>query len=79
MLAKPDEPFDSDNYLFEVKSDGTRTLAFIERNGFRRVHWRRVDMTHPYPEFEFLGTLPVGTVLAMSTKNERLRRLSACA
>jgi ATP-dependent DNA ligase len=27
MLAKPGEPFDSEKHLFEIKWDGTRTLA----------------------------------------------------
>ena len=33
MLAKPGKPFDSDEFLFEVKWDGTRGLAFddVER------------------------------------------------
>jgi DNA ligase D-like protein (predicted ligase) len=63
MLAKPGEPFDSDQYLFEIKWDGTRTLAFIETGGYRLLNRRRVDMTGRYPELDFLATLPPGTVL----------------
>ena len=29
MLAKAGEPFDSDDYLFEIKWDGTRALCSI--------------------------------------------------
>jgi hypothetical protein len=29
MLAKPGTPFNSKDHLFEIKWDGTRTLAFI--------------------------------------------------
>src|SRR5262249_6764880 len=32
MLAKPGEPFDDPDYLFEVKWDGTRCLAFIDQD-----------------------------------------------
>src|ERR1700694_2743776 len=63
MLAKPGKPFDSDQYLYEVKWDGTRTLAFMEQSRHRLVNRRQVDMTDRYPEFAFLAGLPPGTVL----------------
>jgi DNA ligase D-like protein (predicted ligase) len=63
MLAKPGAAFDSDQYLFEVKWDGTRGLAFIEGGGYRLLNRRRIDMTARYPEFGFLAGLPPGTVL----------------
>jgi DNA ligase D-like protein (predicted ligase) len=63
MLAKPGEPFDSDDYLFEVKWDGTRTLAFVDQDKYRLVNRRQLDMRDRYPEFEFLAGLPAGTVL----------------
>src|SRR5262245_28228111 len=63
MLAKVGEPFDSDQYFFEIKWDGTRTLAFIEDGGCRLLNRRKVDMTNRYPEFSFLEKLPAGTVL----------------
>jgi DNA ligase D-like protein (predicted ligase) len=63
MLAKPGEPFDSADYLFEIKWDGTRTLAFVELGGYRLVNRRRIDMTDRYPEFTFLADAPAGTVL----------------
>jgi bifunctional non-homologous end joining protein LigD len=63
MLAQPRAAFDSPEYFFEIKWDGTRTLAFIEAGRYRLVNRRRIDMTDRYPEFEFLQSLPVGTVL----------------
>jgi bifunctional non-homologous end joining protein LigD len=63
MLAKLGEPFDSENYLFEIKWDGTRTLAFVDGAGYRLVNRRRMDMNDRYPEFDFLRNLPPGTVL----------------
>jgi ATP-dependent DNA ligase len=35
MLATPAAPFDSEEYLFEVKWDGVRALAAVEAG-----HWR---------------------------------------
>jgi bifunctional non-homologous end joining protein LigD len=63
MLAQPAEPFDSDDYLYEIKWDGTRALAFIEDGSYRLVNRRKLDMTGRYPDFEFLKNLPPGTVL----------------
>jgi bifunctional non-homologous end joining protein LigD len=63
MLAKPGAPFDADDYLFEIKWDGTRTLAFVDQSGYRLVNRRRLEMTDRYPEFAFLTQLPPGTVL----------------
>ncbi len=63
MLCKPGHPFDSDEYLYEIKWDGTRTLCLIEDGKYRLVNRRQLDMTFRYPEFEFLGNLPAGIVL----------------
>lgn len=63
MLAKPGQPFDSDRHLFEIKWDGTRALAFIDKRGHRLLNRRRVDMTGRYPDLGFLAKLEPGTVL----------------
>jgi bifunctional non-homologous end joining protein LigD len=63
MLAELGEPFDSDEHLFEIKWDGTRTLAFIEAGAVRLLNRRRIDTTARFPELEFLGGFPAGTVL----------------
>src|SRR5687768_15377587 len=63
MLARPGEAFDSEGHLFEVKWDGTRALAFIDKDGYRLLNRRRADLTARYPEFEPLCEFPAGTVL----------------
>lgn len=63
MLAKPGTAFDSEEHLFEIKWDGTRTLCFVERDGYRLVNRRRFLMTERYPEFDHLQSLPPGTLL----------------
>ena len=63
MLAQPGTPFDSDRHLFEVKWDGTRALAFIDRDGYRLLNRRRAEIASRYPELECLRGLRPGTVL----------------
>lgn len=50
MLATPrSEPFDSEEYIFEVKWDGTRTIAFCG-DDLRLQNRRLMDITYRYPE-----------------------------
>src|SRR5713101_6597753 len=63
MLAKPGAPFDSAEHLFEIKWDGTRVLAFVEKGGCRLVNRHRADVTDRYPELGFFNDLPAGTIL----------------
>jgi DNA ligase D-like protein (predicted ligase) len=63
MLAVSAEPFDSPEYLFEVKWDGVRALAFADAGGWRMWGREGADYTGRYPELEVLGRLPCGTIL----------------
>lgn len=63
MLSQTGQPFDSDDYLFEIKWDGTRCLAFVDENGLRLHNRRRVFLNDRYPDLAFLKGLPPGTVL----------------
>ncbi len=63
MLAETGTPFDSDDYLFEIKWDGVRVLAFIEESGLRLVNRRKYVVTERYPDLRFLERIPPGTVL----------------
>jgi bifunctional non-homologous end joining protein LigD len=51
MLAKPSAPFDSEDHIFELKWDGTRSIMFIDKGGVRLQNRRLRDITHRYPEF----------------------------
>ncbi len=56
MLAKTArEPFDSEDYLFELKWDGTRCIALIEGQRIKLQNRRLRDITHRYPEFTTLN------------------------
>ena len=56
MLATViEKPFDDPNWLFEIKWDGYRAVAFIEKGNVRLVSRNQNDLTPRYPE---LGALP---------------------
>jgi bifunctional non-homologous end joining protein LigD len=63
MLALPAAPFDADDYSFEIKWDGVRALAAVERGRWELWGRRGVDYTARYPELAVLGRLPAGTVV----------------
>jgi bifunctional non-homologous end joining protein LigD len=55
MLATSiDEPFDGSDWLFEIKWDGYRAIAFIESNKVRLVSRNQNELTARYPELKDL-------------------------
>jgi ATP-dependent DNA ligase len=64
MLAGKAEPFDSPEYLFELKWDGIRALAAGGQGGAWQL-WGRdlADYRPRYPELGGLARLPAGTAL----------------
>jgi bifunctional non-homologous end joining protein LigD/DNA ligase-1 len=63
MLAARGEPFDSPDYLFEVKWNGIRALAAHDSGRWQLWGRERTDYTARYPELDILGHLPPGTVV----------------
>src|SRR5260370_20426015 len=63
MLAIQATPFDSDDYLFEVKWDGVRALAAVEQDSWSLWGRHGVDYTSRYPELAVLQRFPSGTVV----------------
>jgi bifunctional non-homologous end joining protein LigD len=63
MLAKTGKPFDSEAWLFEVKWDGVRAVAYVDREGLRIHSRHRRDLAPRYPELDVLRQLPPGTIL----------------
>jgi bifunctional non-homologous end joining protein LigD len=56
MLATAiEEPFDSPEWLFEIKWDGYRAIAFIEDGRVRLVSRNQNDLTARYPELKDLS------------------------
>jgi bifunctional non-homologous end joining protein LigD len=55
MLALSiNEPFDGDDWLFEIKWDGYRAVAFLENGEARLVSRNQNDLTPRYPELKDL-------------------------
>lgn len=67
MLAKPEPgepPADDDRFLFEIKWDGFRAMAFVDGEGrYRLLGRRKTDFTKQFPELAPLGDLPPGCVI----------------
>ena len=63
MLAVPASPFDSPEYVFEVKYDGVRALAAVEAEGVRLWGRERSTYTARYPELAALRRWPPGTLV----------------
>lgn len=64
MLATlVDEPFDSDQHLFELKWDGIRALASSADGEVRALSRNRLLLTPAFPELAPLARLPAGTLL----------------
>ncbi len=63
MLASSGEPFDGEDWFFEVKWDGMRALAFVETDSVRIVNRQRRDATLRYPELAPFCELPPGSVI----------------
>ena len=56
MLAESvNEPFDGDDWLFEIKWDGYRAVAFLENGKARLVSRNQNDLTPRYPELHDLA------------------------
>ena len=55
MLATPvNEPFDGPDWLFEIKWDGYRAVAFLDHGKMRLVSRNQNDLTARYPELKDL-------------------------
>ncbi len=63
MLAVLGEPFDSEEHLYEVKWDGIRALALVERGGLRLLSRNEQPLASRYPELAELSALRPGVAL----------------
>ena len=64
-LAKlADKPFSDPNWLFEIKWDGIRTIAFVDNGDVRLFSRSKRDVTAEFPEFQDLARhLRTGTAI----------------
>ena len=52
MLLYETQPFDDENYIFELKLDGIRCIAYLEPKSVTLQNKRHKDVTAIYPELE---------------------------
>ena len=57
LIGKSGAPFDDDNYLYELKCDGVRCLAYIDplRASVELRNKRNLDVTRKYPELSIIS------------------------
>ncbi len=65
MLAVKGDLFDSPEYMYEVKWDGTRCISFVDvKRGKQRLQNRRLrDITGRYPEIKILEAIKESAIL----------------
>jgi len=52
MLAFRSQPFDSQDFLFEIKYDGTRTICYFEEGNIEFINRRGKEFSYRYPEIK---------------------------
>lgn len=81
LLGETTKPFDSEEYIFELKFDGTRALIFVSPASFKIYNRRNLDITYLYPELEILrqyvkrNTIFDGEIIAMDNGLPSFRKL----
>jgi bifunctional non-homologous end joining protein LigD len=63
MLAVMGQAFDSASHFFEIKWDGFRSAAMVEKGAVRLMSRRGIDLIPRYPELSALAALPPGLAL----------------
>lgn len=57
LLKEVDKPFNSKDYLYEIKFDGIRTIIYISKNKIKIVSRNKKDITYLYPELHSIKNL----------------------
>ena len=50
LLEEQKEPFDDENYIFELKLDGIRAIAYLEKDAVYIRNKRNKELIDIYPE-----------------------------
>lgn len=57
LLGEIEKPFDSDDYIYEIKFDGIRAIIYAEPNKIKIVTRNLKDITSIYPELQNISKL----------------------
>lgn len=52
LLTEEATPFDSEDYIFEIKLDGIRSIMYLDENGTEIRNKRNDRLNHTYPELK---------------------------
>lgn len=52
LLKEKDKPFNSDDYIFELKFDGMRSLCFVDNNKINLISRNNKNITYLFPELK---------------------------
>ena len=63
LLKEIDEPFDSSNYIYEMKFDGIRAIVFATPNEVVIQSRNKQDLTYLFPELQDIKNLVKGKVI----------------
>jgi len=65
MLAVKGKPFSNDKYIYEIKWDGTRCIAFVdvENKRLRMQNRRFHEISYRYPELDFFDFLNESAII----------------
>lgn len=57
LLKEIDKPFDSKEYIFEIKFDGIRAIIFANKNEVKIQSRNKQNITHLFPELQKISKL----------------------
>ena len=57
LIEEVDKPFNSKNYIYEVKFDGARALVFANSIEVKIMSRNKNDVTYLYPELQSIKKL----------------------
>lgn len=81
LLGEIEKPFDSSDYIFELKFDGIRAIVFATPNEVKIISRNKHDITHLYPELQIIkrlvkrNTIFDGEIIVMDNGVPSFRKL----
>lgn len=55
LIAEMQEPFDSPDYIYELKLDGERCLAYLDSSGVYLQNKRKLILNPRFPELDVIN------------------------
>lgn len=82
LLKEVDKPFNSSDYLYEIKFDGYRAILFVNKDGITIRSRNKIDITNMYPELKSItklvkkDTIIDGEIIALENGYPSFSKLS---